>query len=136
MDFPRLLTVLAACGALVACSPEPTAGTSPQRSNGSAGADDVPATTDPTAQTRPPGKIARAADDAALTTRVKAALVADESTKAGDISVSSSGGQVTLSGSVPAEQIMRADAIARGVDGVTEVINSLTPLEPLTTPPS
>jgi len=41
--------------------------------------------------------------------------------------VSSERGQVTLSGNVPADQIGRADAIARRVEGVHEVINALRP---------
>lgn len=36
-------------------------------------------------------------------------------------------GQVTLSGTVPADQIARAEAVARGVDGVHEVVNRLEP---------
>lgn len=133
MDFPRLVVPIAIGFAVVACSPEPTAGTTPDRAQGPA-ADT--ATTDPSAQSRPPSKIARAVDDAALTTKVKSALVGDASVNGGDISVSSSAGEVTLSGTVPAEQITKADAIARSVEGVTEVINSLTPSEPLNKPPS
>lgn len=133
MDFPRLVVPIAIGFAVVACSPEPTAGTTPDRAQGPA-ADT--ATTDPSAQSRPPSKIARAVDDAALTTKVKSALVGDASVNGGDISVSSSAGEVTLSGTVPAEQITKADAIARSVEGVTEVINSLTPSEPLNQPPS
>ncbi len=134
MEFPRLLVPIAIGFALVGCSPEPTAGTTPERAQGPAA--DTAATTDPSAQSRPPSKIARAVDDAALSTKVKSALVGDASVNGGDISVSSSGGEVTLSGTVPAEQITKADAIARSVDGVTEVINSLTPAEPLNKPPS
>lgn len=134
MDFPRLLLPVAIGFAVAACSPEPTAGTTPERANGRAA--DTATTTDPTAQSRPPSKIARAVDDAALTTKVKSALVGNASVNGGDISVSSSAGEVTLSGTVPAEQITKADAIARSVEGVTEVINSLTPAEPLNQPPS
>ena len=131
MDFPRLLIPIALGFALVACSPEPTAGTTPDRVPA-----DAATTTDPSAQSRPTSKIARAVDDAALTTKVKSALVGDASVNGGEISVSSAGGEVTLTGTVPAEQITKADAIARSVEGVTEVINSLTPAEPLNQPPS
>ncbi|WP_332675140.1 BON domain-containing protein [Aromatoleum sp.] len=134
MDFPRLLVPIAIGFALVACSPEPTAGTTPERANDPAA--DAATTTDPKAQSRPSSKFARAVDDAALTTRVKSALVGDASVNGGDISVSSSGGEVTLSGTVPAAQITKADAIARSVQGVSEVINALTPAEPLNQPPS
>lgn len=134
MGFPRILIPIAMGFAVVACSPEPTAGTSPERVNDPAA--DAATTTDPKAQSRSSSKIARAVDDAALTTKVKSALVGDASVNGGDISVSSTAGEVTLSGTVPAEQITKADAIARSVEGVTEVINSLTPTEPLNKPPS
>ena len=134
MEFPRLLAPIALGVAVVACSPEPTAGTAPDRASDPSA--DAATTTDPTAQTRPPSRIARAVDDAALSTRVKSALVGDASVNGGDISVSSTGGEVTLSGTVPAEQITKADAIARSVEGVSEVINALTAAEPLNEPPS
>lgn len=68
-------------------------------------------------------------NDQVVTTRVKTALLAESEISGQDISVDSEGGRVTLSGTVAAPQIMRAEAIARGVEGVTEVINRLTATE-------
>ncbi|NMG17098.1 BON domain-containing protein [Aromatoleum bremense] len=67
----------------------------------------------------------QAVDDAVLTTKVKTALLAEEGLDAGAISVSSEKGVVTLRGNIPANQITRADAVARKVEGVQEVINAL-----------
>ena len=67
----------------------------------------------------------QAVDDAVLTTKVKTALLAEEGLDAGAISVSSEKGVVTLRGNIPAAQITRADAVARKVEGVQEVINAL-----------
>jgi hyperosmotically inducible protein len=124
------LTAVCLTVALAACGPAPSGGTT---SSGAAGTGQ-PAS--PAAAQPHPGSAGRAVDDAVLTTRVKSTLLAESSLNAGDISVSSSSGQVTLSGTVPAEQIARADAIVRKVDGVSEVINALTPKTPLKTPPS
>lgn len=82
----------------------------------------------PVTGTSPVVATAQAVDDAVLSTRVKTALIAESSVSGGDITVSSERGQVTLTGSVPPEQIKRADAIVRKVQGVQKVINALTPL--------
>lgn len=88
----------------------------------------TPTVASSTAAVRSPVSTAgQAVDDAVLTTRVKTALLAESSVSGGAISVSSERGQVTLSGNVPADQIGRADAIARRVEGVHEVINALRP---------
>lgn len=130
-----LLPAVAAVLALAACKPEPTAGTSPATRGE---ADAVRSATNPAFEPRA-GTAAQAVDDAVLSTRVKARL-AETDLNVGDINVSSSAGNVTLSGTVPAEQIARADAIVREVDGVTEVINALTaaplPPAPTTTAPA
>lgn len=68
--------------------------------------------------------------DGVLGSRVKAALAADGRINAGAISVAVANGQVTLDGIVPADQITRADAVARSVAGVVEVINALEPALP------
>jgi hyperosmotically inducible periplasmic protein len=72
-------------------------------------------------------KAGAAVDDAALTTKVKAALLADDQVKGTQINVDSNGGTVKLTGTVdtPA-QITRAVEIARGVQGVRTVENNLT----------
>ncbi|ANQ84939.1 BON domain-containing protein [Azoarcus olearius] len=70
------------------------------------------------------------ADDAALKARVNAALAADEKVEAKAITVTVNRGEVKLDGVVPADQITRADAIARDISGVQVVINALRPAQP------
>lgn len=66
-------------------------------------------------------------DDAAITTALKAKFVADADLKALDISVDTVGGVVTLTGMAPSATAKdRATAIARTVDGVSNVNNNLT----------
>lgn len=70
---------------------------------------------------------ANTVDNAALTTKVKAALLADEMVKGTQINVDSSNGVVTLNGTVDSSAHMqRAEQITRGVSGVTRVQNNLT----------
>lgn len=65
-------------------------------------------------------------DDAALTAKVKAALIEDPVTKANDINVEAYRGVVQLGGFVDGEQQRtRAGEVARGIEGVTEVRNDL-----------
>ena len=66
-------------------------------------------------------------DDAVITTKVKAALLADESVKSFDIATVTRDGEVQLSVFVDNQtQIDQATAIARGVEGVKNVINELS----------
>lgn len=66
-------------------------------------------------------------DDGMITTKVKAALLADESIKSSDIAVVTRNGEVQLSGFVNNKtQIDRATEVARGVEGVKNVINEMT----------
>jgi osmotically-inducible protein OsmY len=65
-------------------------------------------------------------DNAAITARVKSALVSDPVTKARDISVESFRGTVQLNGFVnSSEEKARAEQVARAVDGVVSVQNNL-----------
>lgn len=65
-------------------------------------------------------------DDAAISAKVKAALLAAENVNGTDISVETSGGRVILSGMVPEQsQIDRAVATARGIEGVVDVESRL-----------
>lgn len=80
----------------------------------------------------PPRLASDPLDEAALPGRIKQALKADSQVNVEAISVTVNKGQVTLNGNVPADQIIRADTIARSVPGVKEVINALQP----TLPPS
>lgn len=66
------------------------------------------------------------ADDAAITAKVKAALVAEPDVKGLAIDVDTSGNVVSLKGFVPNDDTRkRAEQIASRVDGVKEVKNSL-----------
>jgi hyperosmotically inducible protein len=68
-----------------------------------------------------------AIDDAALTTKVKAALLADDQVKGTQINVDSNGGTVKLTGTVDSPtQVARAVEVAKGVQGVQKVENNLT----------
>jgi hyperosmotically inducible protein len=64
--------------------------------------------------------------DAVITTKVKAAIVADKSLSALDIGVETLNGVVTLTGMVgTAKQTEHAALVARGVKGVKQVVNDL-----------
>lgn len=66
-------------------------------------------------------------DDGVITTRVKAALLADDSIKSLDISVLTRKTEVQLSGFVNNQgQIDRAMAVARATEGVTKVSNDMS----------
>jgi len=65
-------------------------------------------------------------DDAAITTKVKAAFAADPTVKATEINVETYKGNVQLSGFVAQPQdAQRAAELARGVKGVTAVKNDI-----------
>ena len=66
-------------------------------------------------------------DDGIITTKVKAALLADSGVKSSDIGVVTRDGEVQLSGFVDSQsQIDRATEVARGVEGVKNVINEMS----------
>jgi hyperosmotically inducible protein len=68
-----------------------------------------------------------AVDDAAITTKVKAALLADDQVKGTQINVDTNGGTVRLTGTVDSQaQLARAVEIAKGVNGVRKVENNMT----------
>lgn len=70
---------------------------------------------------------ANVVDNAALTTKVKAALIADEMVKGTQINVDSNAGSVKLTGTVDSPaQVARAVEVAKGVQGVQRVENNLT----------
>lgn len=65
-------------------------------------------------------------DDTALTAKVKTALITDETVKAFDVQVETFRGAVQLSGFVDSEtQRSRAEQVARGVAGVSNVVNNI-----------
>ena len=68
----------------------------------------------------------RVVDDSVITGKVKAALVADETTKAHQISVETFKGVVQLSGFVDTNEARtRATQVAQTVEGVKQVKNEL-----------
>jgi hyperosmotically inducible protein len=68
----------------------------------------------------------RVVDDSVITSKVKSALIADPTTKAHQINVETFQGTVQLSGFVDdAEARSRATQVAREVEGVKDVKNSL-----------
>lgn len=68
----------------------------------------------------------RVIDDSVITARVKTALIADSTTKAHQINVTTYEGTVQLSGFVDSDEARRRAAeIARGAPGVRDVRNSL-----------
>ncbi len=70
--------------------------------------------------------VATTATDMTITTKVKAALAADDQLSALKIEVDTVGGVVSLTGPAPsAEAAERATTLAKAVEGVTEVQNKL-----------
>jgi hyperosmotically inducible periplasmic protein len=71
-------------------------------------------------------KVERAAENAALTAKVKAALATRKGLKGADIHVETNGSAVTLKGDVNTrEQAKEAVQVAKGTAGVTTVNNQL-----------
>ncbi|WP_439590173.1 BON domain-containing protein [Hydrogenophaga sp.] len=66
-------------------------------------------------------------DDTVITTKVKTALLADDTVKGMDISVTTTMGEVQLSGVVDNQmQIDKAVEVAKAVEGVQRVQNGMT----------
>ena len=71
-------------------------------------------------------KVGETVDEAALTSKIKAKMVLDDSVKARAIDVTTSGTTVTLSGTVASvAEHDRAVALARETAGVTKVVDLL-----------
>jgi osmotically-inducible protein OsmY len=72
-------------------------------------------------------KVGQNVDDASITAAVKAKLAAEQGTTTlTGINVDTSGGTVSLSGTVDSEAMkLRAATLAQQVDGVTRVVNNL-----------
>jgi osmotically-inducible protein OsmY len=71
--------------------------------------------------------VGTAASDAMITTKINAALVADDQLKALKIDVDTKNGKVVLTGVAPdASSRDRATTMAKAVDGVVDVDNRLT----------
>ncbi len=87
----------------------------------------VPAPGEPKSEAQTaPTTIGTEIDDTAITTKVKTALLADDYVKGLDIKVETRKGEVQLSGYVDSqEQIDKAVAIAKGIEGVKNVNNEM-----------
>jgi hyperosmotically inducible protein len=81
----------------------------------------------PGAATEPGRTAGQTLDDAGITAKVKAALVQAPDVKGTDINVDTANGTVTLKGTVETQaQSDRAVTIAKGIEGVKDVQNTLT----------
>lgn len=70
--------------------------------------------------------VGNAIDDGVITTKVKSALLADDTVKGLDINVDTMGGAVTLNGTVDNQaQADRAVEVAKGIEGVASVQSNL-----------
>jgi hypothetical protein len=101
----------------------------PADTTGRATSDKMATTTDRTATTtnRATNETAVAVDDAAITTKVKTAVLAEPGLKSLQINVDTKDAVVTLSGTVDnAEMKSRAVQIAQGVQGVKSVNDNLS----------
>lgn len=77
-------------------------------------------------QPAPKGTVAQASDDATITSKVREAILSDPALKDIQFTVETAGAVVTLNGTATAsDQIARAVAIARSVEGVKSVTNIL-----------
>jgi hyperosmotically inducible protein len=75
---------------------------------------------------KPKQSVGEYTSDAVITTKVKAAIVAEKSLSALDIAVETNNGVVTLTGTVAtAAQSDNATHVARGIEGVKQVKNNL-----------
>jgi len=71
-------------------------------------------------------KVAVAADDTAITAKVKAALIAEPGLKSTDINVDTKEATVTLSGTVASNELRdKAKQIASSTNGVKNVVDNL-----------
>lgn len=125
---------------LVGCNQGNDADTADEMNTGVTGTETMPppadsaaVTTDPADMNAPAGvdqtmeNAGNEIDDGMITTKVKTALLADDTVKGLDINVDTSQGTVRLSGAVENQtQIDMAMQIAKGVEGVKDVQNELT----------
>lgn len=98
----------------------PIAGAGPQTGAPSA-------SSDPAAAAPGGGDATLSQNDAAITARVKTALMADDQVKGLAIDVDTKDAQVTLKGALDhKDQVTRAVEVAQAIDGVREVVNRLS----------
>jgi 3-oxoacyl-ACP reductase-like protein len=81
----------------------------------------------PSTDAAPSTTMGEKVDDTVVTTKVKAALLADDTVKGMDISVKTVGGEVQLTGVVDNQmQMDRAVEVAKGIEGAARVQNGMT----------
>jgi hyperosmotically inducible protein len=135
---PRTLAAVAAAAALaglagcdrtdeggpVSKAPPPQSKAPPPQSTPSMPSQSPTAGLPPKGPDRTAGQVV---DDAGITAKVKAALLAEKDVDGMKINVDTSQGKVTLSGKVPDQsQVEKATQVARGIEGVKTVENQLT----------
>src|SRR5436190_7679343 len=108
-------------------SSSPTSSTSPSTSSSSM-SPTTPSTSTPSSMSATPSTTAGApADDTALTTKVKAAILAEPGLHSMDIGVDTKDAVVTLSGTVDSPPLKeRAKQVASSVSGVRSVVDNLS----------
>lgn len=127
-------TTVLAIAALAACNKaEAPMDAPPASPPASAPAPEVPAPVAPSApaapsaSTMPNTTVGEKIDDTVVTTKVKTALLADDTVKGMDIKVTTVGGEVQLSGVVDTQvQMDRAVEVAKAVEGAQRVQNGMT----------
>src|SRR5437868_9456376 len=119
-----LLVALAAGTLLIAgCDQRAPTGSTAARTDR---VDTTASNTAPSSTATTTNKVATAADDAAITAKVKAAILAEPGLKSLQINVDTSAATVTLSGSVDnADLKERAKQIASNTSGVKGVVDQL-----------
>jgi hyperosmotically inducible periplasmic protein len=120
-----LLAALLASLSLAACQQRPADTNAPRADHSapSVAATTTPSTTAPTAV----DKAVNATDDAAITAKVKTAILAEPGLKSLQINVDTKDGTVTLSGTVDnADLRERAKQLASSTSGVKGVVDQLT----------
>jgi hyperosmotically inducible protein len=133
VDRKRLVLGVALAGAMsvliAGCGKNPEEQAAQPATTSQAATASEPATTADAASTDQPATttVGTEVDDSVITTKVKAALLADPDIKSFDIAVETHKGEVQLSGFVDTqEQIDHAVEIAEEVEGVTKVGNAMS----------
>ena len=116
-----ILVAALAAATLASAGCEQRSADNPARSVGQA-AEKMPTSTSQAAD-----KVATAADDTAITAKVKAAILAEPGLKSLQINVDTKGATVTLTGSVDSDMLRdRAKQIAMATEGVRNVVDNLS----------
>ena len=128
MKPTRTLIALAVVAALAAACDRPKTGSTAYNNSGNTAA---PTATTPSNPNPVPGNAGDsntgAVCDTMSTGKIKAAIASDPGMKDADVSVATSGGNVTLSGTVKSQdQVSLAQGIAQKTEGVQKVETNLT----------